>query len=42
MARVQLRHISQVRSGDKGNTVNIALFAPNEALYRIFFAGSDA
>ncbi len=36
MARVQLRHISQVRSGDKGNTVNIALFAPNEALYRVF------
>lgn len=36
MARVQLRHISQVRSGDKGNTVNIALFAPNEAFYRVF------
>ena len=36
MALVQLRKISQVRSGDKGNTVNIALFAPNEALYQVF------
>ncbi|GAX90335.1 AtuA-related protein [Effusibacillus lacus] len=36
MALVQLRDISQVRAGDKGNTVNIALFAPSDELYRIF------
>ncbi len=36
MARVQLRRIAQSRSGDKGNTVNIALFAPTDALYEIF------
>lgn len=35
MARVQLRHIVQARSGDKGNTVNIAVFAPNAALYEV-------
>ncbi|ATY84835.1 hypothetical protein CVV65_07800 [Kyrpidia spormannii] len=36
MARVRLRAVSQVRCGDKGNTVNIALFAPSESLYRVF------
>lgn len=36
MAQVQLRRLSQVRSGDKGNTVNVALFAPNEAVYQVF------
>ncbi|MCA0757914.1 hypothetical protein KP806_22900 [Paenibacillus sp. N4] len=33
MALVQLRHLVQARSGDKGNTVNIAVFAPNAAIY---------
>ncbi|KIL37341.1 beta-lactamase [Cohnella kolymensis] len=36
MARVQLRHIAQARSGDKGNTVNIALFAPTTEIYDVF------
>jgi hypothetical protein len=36
MARVQLRHIAQARSGDKGNTVNIALFAPTTEIYKAF------
>jgi hypothetical protein len=36
MARIQLRHIAQSRSGDKGNTVNIALFAPTKAWYEVF------
>lgn len=36
MKSVQLKEISQVRSGDKGNAVNIALFAPNEAIYHSF------
>ncbi|WP_206098562.1 hypothetical protein [Paenibacillus montanisoli] len=31
--RVQLRHLVQARSGDKGNSVNIAVFAPNEGIY---------
>lgn len=35
MACVQLRHIVQARSGDKGNTINIAVFAPSEAVYDI-------
>lgn len=36
MAWVQLRRIAQARSGDKGNTINIALFAPNEEIYEVF------
>lgn len=36
MRKIQLRDISQVRSGDKGNSVNVALFAPNEAIYQAF------
>jgi hypothetical protein len=36
MARVQLKELSQVRAGDKGNSVNVALFAPDEAIYRVF------
>jgi hypothetical protein len=36
MARTQLRRIAQARSGDKGDTVNIALFAPTDALYNAF------
>jgi hypothetical protein len=35
MALVQLRHIAQARSGDKGNTINIGLFAPSAAIYEI-------
>ncbi|SFJ70126.1 hypothetical protein SAMN02799624_05568 [Paenibacillus sp. UNC496MF] len=33
MTRVQLRHLAQARSGDKGNSVNIALFAPNDDVF---------
>ncbi|MCF8563249.1 hypothetical protein LLE49_00630 [Alicyclobacillus tolerans] len=36
MAKVQLREISQTRAGDKGNTVNVALFAPTRKLYQAF------
>lgn len=36
MARVQLREIAQARSGDKGNMVDISLFAPNEEWYEVF------
>jgi hypothetical protein len=35
MARVRLRDFCQARSGDKGNTVNAALFAPSEELYAV-------
>lgn len=35
MAKVALRRFCQARSGDKGNTVNIAVFAPTPELYRI-------
>lgn len=35
MALVQLRHVAQARSGDKGNTVNIAVFASKESLYEV-------
>lgn len=33
MASVELRAFAQARSGDKGDTVNIGLFAPTDALY---------
>lgn len=33
MATVRLREFAQARSGDKGNSVNIGLFAPTEELY---------
>ncbi|BCJ86119.1 AtuA-related protein [Effusibacillus dendaii] len=36
MANMQLRYLAQARSGDKGNTVNVALFAPNDDLYHLF------
>ncbi len=36
MARIQLREIAQARSGDKGNTVNIGLFAPTEEWFELF------
>lgn len=51
---VQLRQFCQVRSGDKGDTVDISIFAPTQALYEVleraltaqavelFFAGSGA
>jgi hypothetical protein len=35
MVRIQLRHVARARSGDKGNTVNIALFASNAAIYEV-------
>ncbi len=35
MPTVKLAQFCQARSGDKGNTVNIALFAPNEILFQI-------
>lgn len=34
VARIQLRDLCGTRSGDKGDTVNIALFAYDEAAYR--------
>lgn len=36
--RVQLREFCQVRSGDKGDTVDISLFAPTPALYEVLKA----
>ncbi|PWA12798.1 hypothetical protein DCC39_03890 [Pueribacillus theae] len=36
MRKVQLSELSQARSGDKGNSVNVALFAPNEEIYNVF------
>ncbi|MEB1809269.1 MAG: hypothetical protein LPK26_18590 [Bacillaceae bacterium] len=36
MVKVKLKEIAQSRSGDKGNTVNVALFAPNQEIYNIF------
>ncbi|WP_199619927.1 AtuA-related protein [Paenibacillus alkalitolerans] len=35
MARIQLRHVAQARSGDKGNTVNIAVFASDRAAFEV-------
>ena len=36
MARLQLRYLAQVRSGDKGDTADVSLFAPTPALYDVF------
>ncbi len=36
MKKIQLREVALARSGDKGNTVNVALFAPNEKWYDMF------
>lgn len=36
MSKILLKDIAQARSGDKGNTVNIGLFAPSRELYEIF------
>ncbi|MBJ7608516.1 MAG: hypothetical protein JF887_03665 [Candidatus Dormibacteraeota bacterium] len=33
---VQLADVARARSGDKGDLANIALFAPNQALYAAF------
>ncbi|HEY8417692.1 MAG TPA: hypothetical protein VIK93_06620 [Limnochordales bacterium] len=33
MAKVQLKDLVLARSGDKGNTCDISVFAPNEAVY---------
>ncbi|SEN21034.1 hypothetical protein SAMN05192533_11046 [Mesobacillus persicus] len=38
MAVVKLKDIAQARSGDKGNIVNIGVFAPNQAIYEEFLA----
>ena len=35
MARVRLRQFCQARSGDKGDTVNAAVFAPTDDLYQV-------
>ncbi|PLS18665.1 hypothetical protein CVD28_05930 [Bacillus sp. M6-12] len=36
MPKVLLREVAQARSGDKGNMVNIGLFAPTDAIYQTF------
>jgi hypothetical protein len=36
MALVKLKELAQARSGDKGNTVNVGVFAPNQAIYQVF------
>jgi hypothetical protein len=36
MAKVPLRDVAQARSGDKGSSSDITLFAPNPDLYKLF------
>lgn len=36
MAAIQLRYLAQARSGDKGDTSDISLFAPTPAIYEVF------
>lgn len=36
MARVQLRYVAQARSGDKGNTCDLGVFAKTEEMYEVF------
>lgn len=36
MAKVQLKDVAQARSGDKGNSSDISLFAPSQELYEVF------
>lgn len=36
LKKVQLKDVSQVRAGDKGDSVNIALFAPSQEVYDVF------
>jgi hypothetical protein len=38
MAMVKLNEIAQSRSGDKGNTINIGVFAPNLGIYQVLLA----
>ncbi|WP_045519519.1 AtuA-related protein [Neobacillus niacini] len=35
MAIVKLKEIAQARSGDKGNSINIGVFAPNQSIYQL-------
>ncbi|MFO7255120.1 MULTISPECIES: hypothetical protein [Limnochorda] len=34
--RIRLAEVAQARSGDKGDTADISLFAPTDALYQLF------
>jgi hypothetical protein len=36
MALIQLRYIAQARSGDKGNTCDLTLFARTPEMYEVF------
>lgn len=36
MAKVKLSNVAQARSGDKGNSSDISLYAPNKELYEVF------
>lgn len=36
MAKVLLRDVAQARSGDKGNTCDLTLFARTEEMYEVF------
>ena len=38
MVKVKLKDVAQARSGDKGNSSDISLFAPNKELYEVFKA----
>ena len=40
--RVQLRHLAHTRSGDKANTVNVAVIAWDERFYPLLEAQLDA
>lgn len=42
MPRIRLNHVAQVRSGDKGNTADITVFAPSRQLYDCFRAQISA
>lgn len=35
MTKVKLVEIAQARSGDKGNNIDLGLFAPDEKIYKI-------
>lgn len=36
MVKVQLRYVAQARSGDKGNTCDLGLFAKTAEMYEVF------
>ncbi|MEQ6378413.1 hypothetical protein RZN25_16495 [Bacillaceae bacterium S4-13-56] len=36
MTKVKLKEVAQARSGDKGNSSDISLFAPNQEVYEAF------